>query len=283
MKLDNKKVLITGGLGHIGSSLATELSKNNQVTVIDNLLIDETQKFDIDNVKIIIGDVANKILDINNADIIFHFGEYSRVEQSIDEPVKVFENNFQSLLPVMKRARELNSKFIYSASSTKFSDNGEAKMTSPYAISKYINSEIVRHYSEWCNLDYAIVYFSNVYGGRERGSGHYATLIAKFIELKKNNQPLTVTLPGTQRRAFTHIDDVISALLLVADSGEGDNYIICPDEDYSIEEVARMISSNIVYQEGNQANRMNGFLDNLKMKKLGWSAKHDLKDFLKNI
>jgi UDP-glucose 4-epimerase len=283
MNLKKKKIIITGGLGHIGSSLAEKLSISNAVTVIDNLLIDQNKKFDLDaKVNIIIGNASEKILEIENADIIFHFGEYSRVEQSMSEPELVFTNNFQSLIPVINHAKKLNAKFIYSASSTKFADNGEARITSPYAITKYLNSEIVRHYAKWCNLDYAIVYFNNVYGGRERGSGNYATLIAKFLELNKKNLPLTVTLPGNQRRAFTHIEDVVNALLLVTKFGHGDGYIICPDEDFSIEEVAKMISENIIYQDGNQANRMNGVIDNEKMKALGWEPKHNLKDFIES-
>lgn len=283
MDLNKKKIVITGGLGHIGSSLAERLSNNNSVAVIDNLLIDQEKKFDLgDKVNVMIGDASEKIFEIENADIIFHFGEYSRVEQSMSEPELVFTNNFQSLMPIMGHAKKLNAKFIYSASSTKFADNGEARTTSPYAITKYINSEIVRHYAKWCNLDYAIVYFNNVYGGRERGSGNYATLIAKFLELNKKKLPLTVTSPGTQRRAFTHIEDVVNALLLVSQLGHGDGYIICPDEDFSIEEVAKMISKNIIYQDGNKANRMVGVLNNTKMKDLGWVPQYNLRNFIKS-
>ena len=68
------------------------------------------------------------------------------------------------------------------------------------------------NYGSWFNVPYAITYFYNVYGPREIQTGKYATLIALFKEKMKNNEILTIVSPGTQKRNFTHIDDIIDDL-----------------------------------------------------------------------
>jgi len=277
---EGANVVITGGLGHIGASLAKTLSKNNRVTVVDSLLLPKTSDR-LDGVEIIESDVGEYMKSLDRADYIFHFGEYSRVEQSLAEPALVLNNNLGGILPVLQAANRLDAKIVYSGSSTKFSDDGKAWLSTPYGFSKYINSEAVKGYCEWCNVDYVILYFNNVYGGEERGDGRYATVVAKFLHLARSGVPLTVTSPGTQRRSFTHIEDAVAAILLIGKFGSGDDYVIAPDEDLSISELANLISSDVIYLPGNAGNRVGGLLDNSKLKDLGWSATRSIVDYVK--
>ena len=277
---ENATIVITGGLGHIGSALAIELSDHNQVTVIDNELYYACQSLP-SSVSVLKGDVAHLIKSVDKADYIFHFGEYSRVEQSVSEAEFVLNNNLYGTLPVLEVAKRNKSKLIYSGSSTKFADSGSAWEKTPYGFSKYINSELVKGYCDWCGVDHAILYFNNVYGGAERAAGKYATVVAKFINLASQGKSVAVTAPGDQRRSFTHIDDVISAILLIADHGVGDGYIISPDKDYSILDVAKFVGAEIRIVESDSANRRGGLLNNTTVKNLGWSPKVDLEQYIK--
>ena len=91
-------------------------------------------------------------------------------------------------------------------------------------------------------LKYAISYFYNVYGPGEISSGKYATVIGKFIELKKQkSQYLPITYPGIQKRRFTHIDDIINGLIVIANKGFGDNFGIGADKSYTIIEIAEIL------------------------------------------
>ena len=170
---------------------------------------------------------------------------------------------------------------MYSGSSTKFGDEGATIYSSPYALSKAQNTELLSSFAQWYELRHAIVYFYNVYGGREISTGPYATVIAKFLALKKQGATqLPVTSPGTQLRNFTHIDDVINALILVGAYGEGDSYGIGHDDSFSILDVCQMLECEAIMMPGSKANRQSSSMMSEKTKKLGWSTKVSLSEYL---
>lgn len=279
-----KRVLIIGGKGFVGSALAKRLVSNGlQVVILDNLItgidrqIDGIENFHKENATDI-----NKVIE-NTFDIIFHLGEYSRVEASSDKVEFVLDNNIKPILEILKFCRKNNSKLIYSGSSTKFGDNGLARNTNPYAFSKSINSEIVKYYCQEFDLPFAITYFYNVYGDGENANGEYATVISKFLDRKKKNLPLEVRLPGTQVRNFTNINCTVNALELIGRNGYGDYYGIGHDKSWSIIEIAKMISHDIIYSEPVKANRMNAELMTRKTKELGWSARVNLDEYIQEV
>ncbi|MDZ7924618.1 MAG: NAD-dependent epimerase/dehydratase family protein [Marinagarivorans sp.] len=103
----------------------------------------------------------------------------------------------------------------------------------PYAWTKATNiTELVMNYGNWFNVPYAITYFYNVYGEREIQTGKYATLIALFKEKMRKGEALTVVSPGSQKRNFTHIDDIIDGLVLVGENGYGDEFGIGSEEGF---------------------------------------------------
>ena len=275
------KILIIGGAGFIGSHLCEAYAKEHDVTSIDNYLSGKKSNH-IDHVKYIRLNASEISTVDEKFDIIFHLGEYSRVEQSLSKIDFVLENNSLPILNVLKFAKNTNAKLIYSGSSTKFADEGASRLKSPYSFSKWQNSELVRFYCELNKMPYAITYFYNVYGGRENSQGEFATVIAKFLYKKKKNQNLQVTKPGTQYRNFTHIDDTINALMLIAEKGHGDEYGIANPKRYKIIEVAEMISDQIEYVDENVANRMNSELLTEKTSNLGWRPQKELEDYIKS-
>ena len=187
--------------------------------------------------------------------------------------------NYYSFPEVLSFAKDCDAKLIYSGSSTKFSDEG--KGLSPYAYTKAQNTELLKAYAEWYGLDYAIVYFYNVYGDNEIGSGKYATVIAKFLELvKAGHKTLPVTAPGTQLRNFTHIDDIVEGLILVMENGQGDNYGIGCEKAWTMVDVVKAMGVDYQIVEAVKGNRMHGEVKTAKTRALGWECKQDLGNYI---
>ena len=278
-----KKILITGGAGFIGSHLCERLSLNSSYNIysLDNYFTGSKNNH-VENVTYIEGSTADIKKSINfSPDIIYHLGEYSRVEQSFDDIKKVWQYNKEGTFAVLEFAREHGSKIVYAGSSTKFGDGGLGRNASPYAWTKASNTELVKNYGDWYNVPYAIMYFYNVYGQREIRIGKYATLIAMFCEKMKKHEPLTVVSPGIQKRNFTHIDDIIDGILLVGENGYGDEFGIGNEEAFTVLDVAKMFGGEIVMLPERRGNRMEATVCSEKTKMLGWRAKRHLIDYIK--
>ena len=141
----------------------------------------------------------------------------------------------------------------------------------------------MKNYGSWYGINFAITYFYNVYGSKEISKRKYATLIGKFKEKMKQNQELDVVLPGIQKRNFTHIDDIINALILIGEKGYGDDYGIGHPSSYTILEIAQMFGGKINFLEERKGNRMNSDVIVTKTQELGWSVKKDIKTYIENL
>jgi UDP-glucose 4-epimerase len=278
------KVLVTGGAGFIGSHLCEKLIQDgHKVVSLDNYSTG-SEKNHINRVSYINGETKNIGSLINFIpDIIYHIGEYSRVEQSFNDIEKVWSSNKDGIFAVLQFCRKTKAKLVYAGSSTKFADGGIGRSQSPYAWTKASNTELVENYSDWFGIKYAIVYFYNVYGGREISHGRYATLIALFKERYLQNKTLTVVKPGTQLRNFTHIEDIISGLVLVGEKGSGDNYGIGCSQSYSILNIAKMFRSEIEFLPERKGNRMSASVVCDKTKDLGWEESRSIEDYIRDI
>ena len=279
------KILVTGGAGFIGSHLCEKLVRDadNSIYSLDNYSTGKKENH-INGVVYIQGNTKNidSLIDCN-PDIIYHLGEYSRVEQSFDDIEKVWSSNKDGIFAVLQFCRKFDSKLVYAGSSTKFGDGGLGRSQSPYAWTKASNTELVENYGDWFGIKYAITYFYNVYGGREISKGKYATLVALFKEKYKNGQPLTIVSPGTQVRNFTHIDDIISGLIMVGKKGNGDNYGIGCSESFSILDIANMFDSEIKMLPERKGNRMSAQVVCDKTKQLGWRESHSIRKYIEVI
>ena len=280
-----KKILVTGGAGFIGSNLCERLVQNKEYDVysIDNYFTGSTDNH-IKDVTYINGSTSEigGLVDFS-PDVIYHLGEYSRVEQSFDDIEKVWRYNKDGIFSVLEFAKKTGAKIIYSGSSTKFGDGGLGRNQSPYAWTKASNTELVKNYGSWFNVPYAIVYFYNVYGNREISTGKYATLIALFKEKMKKGEPLTVVSPGVQKRNFTHIEDIIDGLVLVGENGYGDDFGIGCSDSYSVLEIAQMFNGEIKMLPERSGNRMDADVVTSKIEALGWTARRSIKDYIESL
>lgn len=281
---NEKIVIVTGGAGFIGSHLIENLIKKNpsyQVYSLDNYFTGKISNH-IDGVTYIQGHTKDIEKHVSvKPDLVFHLGEYSRVESSFEDVATVFEFNKIGTFAVLEFCRKHGAKLVYAGSSTKFADGGMGRDQSPYAWTKAANTELVINYGSWYDLKYAITYFYNVYGHREITEGKYATLIGIFKEKTKANQALTVVAPGTQMRNFTHIDDIVEGLQLVGEHGEGDGYGLGSEEAFTIKEIADMFGGEVIMLPERKGNRMQAYIDVTRAKhEFGWSAKNSLRDHI---
>jgi UDP-glucose 4-epimerase len=277
-----KLILVTGGAGFIGSHLCERLVKDgHKVISLDNYFTGSRENH-VPGVDYREGHTKDiKKLIPETPDLIYHLGEYSRVEVSLKEPAVVWDLNVAGTFGVLEFWREKGVKLVYAGSSTKFADGGLGRDQSPYAWMKATNSELVRNYADWYHLPYAITYFYNVYGPGER-SGKYGTVIEIYRRLKEEGKPLPLNAPGTQRRIFTHIDDIVDGLILIGEKGVGDEFGLgCNANDYAMREVAEMFGSPIEMRPEVAGNRMNAKLDTTKSHALGWKPTHDLATYIR--
>jgi len=281
---DKKTILITGGAGFIGSHLCERLvkDKRNKVISLDNYFTGSENNH-IPGVEYRKGhtkDIEHYVPETPN--IIYHLGEYSRVAASLEEPALVWDLNMVGTFGVLEFWRSRKCKLVYAGSSTKFKDRDLA----PYTWAKAVNSELIGNYSRWYDLKYAIVYFYNVYGPRERAGQFgkaYGTVIETFKQCCLSGQPCPVRKPGTQTRAFTHVDDTVSGIILVGQKGKGDDYGICSQEVYSLLDVARMFGCEIKMLLSTKTSRSSGSVDSTKIKSLGWKQTKTLEDYIESI
>jgi UDP-glucose 4-epimerase len=283
--MSQKRILVTGGAGFIGSHLCEFLVRQGSFEVwsLDNYSTGSEQNH-VDGVVYIKGetkDIASLVTF--SPDLIYHLGEYSRVEQSFSDLEKVWEYNKVGTFAVLQFCRKHACKLVYAGSSTKFGDGGLGRSQSPYGWTKASNTELVENFGEWYGVPYAIVYFYNAYGPREISTGKYATLIALFAEKMRNQEPLTVVSPGEQKRNFTHVEDIVSGLFLVGEQGFGDEFGIGSPESYSVLEIAKMFGGKIEMLPERRGNRLTADVMTAKTQALGWSSRWSVGAYIDHL
>ena len=279
--ITGKQIIVTGGEGFIGNALVERLRHHNKVVSIDNGVNSQSRarKSNVVYHKAQASEIA-EFIPSNGVDLVFHLGEYSRVEPSFDRIDFIIENNFNQFSEVCSVASKCDAKLIYSASSTLFSAKAPDFSPSPYQVFKKLNVSFLNEFASLKKLNYAITYFYNAYGPGEVSDGEFSTVVGKFLDRAKRNLPLEITLPGTQRRNFTHVEDIVDGLVLVGARGNGDGYGIGCDESYSISELASLISDNFYFGPEKKGNRSDALLNTDKLRQLGWCPKRSLKHYI---
>ena len=254
MMSKKKFIVITGGVGFIGSNLIEFLLNKTQdhIISIDNYTYGY-KKNEIKNkrVKYIKNQTSNIFNILNrykkNIKVIFHFGEYARIHQSFRDYDKCFSSNIIGTSKVLEFCTKNKIKIIYSATSASLGNKGKDQFLSPYAYSKAQNLKMITQLNRWFGLKYEILYFYNVYGKRQISTGKMATVIGIFEECYKKNKPMPVVKPGNQSRKFTHIADTVNGCYLAWKKNRNSHYSLANNKSYTIKNVAKMFSSQVKY------------------------------------
>ncbi len=287
--LDSKTIVVTGGAGFIGSRLCARLvAMGHQVISLDNYFTGSRENH-VEGVEYREGHTKNvERLITEKIDLLYHLGEYSRVAKSLDEPDVVWDLNMVGTFAVLEFWRMRGCKLVYAGSSTKSvgprEDGTLGRDLAPYTWGKAANSELVINYARWYSLPFAITYFYNVYGPGERaGVDAYGTVIETFAQQHLRHEPLTVRAPGTQERAYTHVDDTTDALVLVGEKGEGDSFGISAKEVFTLLEVAHMFGTEVTMLPQTKTTRERTSVDSKKVEALGWKQMHTLPEYIEAI
>ena len=285
-------IVITGGVGFIGSNLTKYLLNKTKFNII---CIDDystgKKKNEIKNkrIKYIKSDTKNitKILNLYKKNIhsLFHFGEFSRIYQSFLNMNACINSNTIGSNEVFNFCLLNKIKLIYSATSASIGNKGDDKNLSPYAFTKSKNLELLENLKKWFKMKFEIIYFYNVYGPKQIDLGNMATVIGIFEKQFKKKIPLTIVKPGSQTRRFTHVTDTVEACYYAWKKNKCRHYSISNKKNYSIVEVARMFDTKVKFLKSRKGERYASALTNIslsnKVHKL--FGKINLKDYVLNI
>lgn len=284
--MNKKNILITGGLGFIGSNLVDFLVKKDEfnITVIDNLSsMSSSIKYKNKYADYIIDDVSNIENIKNDFDIIFHLAANARIQPSFENPFETINNNFMNTVILCNFALKNNSRIIMAGTSS--IQNGYIK--SPYTFSKWASENVLKLYNNVYKLQSSITRFFNVYGNREPVDGEYATVIRKFIRLYMNNESLTIVGNGEQMRDFTHIDDICEGLYTVYKNGKNDAsiYNLGRGRPISINNISKLFPNcKVKYIDKRKGEGFKTECDYKKtFEQIGWKAKLNIEDYIKTI
>ena len=229
----NKRVLVTGGAGFIGSNLIESLLEgDNEVVCLDNFSTGKRENISnfIPNplFKLIEGDIRNDD-DCNAAvrdiDYVFHQAALGSVPRSIKDPVATTDVNIGGFVRILFASKNAGVKrFIYAASSSTYGDHPDLPKVeekigtplSPYGITKFADEIYASIFSKLYGIEVIGLRYFNVYGRRQDPDGAYAAVIPRFLKTIKNFESPVINGDGSVTRDFTYIDNVIQANHLAA-------------------------------------------------------------------
>jgi UDP-glucose 4-epimerase len=286
------KCLVTGGAGFIGSNLVDELiNDGHNVVCLD---INENGHWN-NEAENHVGDVCDYVLVDSimlDVDCVFHLAAELRIQETIETPVKCYNTNVMGTVIALDIARKHNvSKFILSSTSAIYkcdrltqSENSSEECLVPYASSKKAAEEICKLYSDLYGVHTTIFRYFNVYGKRQHTEGQYAPVLGIFMKQKENGDDITITGDGSQRRDFVHVTDVVRAniLAMVGNNSAGRLYNVGGGFNYSIQEIANMISTKQTYidKRAGEINSTHANVDRIK-KELNWKTTVDMSSWIK--
>ena len=287
----NKKILITGGAGFVGTNLIKLFLKKTNYKILS---LDDyssgTKKNHIKNpkVKYLKGSTSNisKIIkDPSEIKALFHFGEFARIYQSFLKMNECIQSNSVGSNSVFNFCLKNKIKLIYSATSASLGNKGNDKNLSPYAFTKSKNLELLENLKKWFKFRYEVIYFYNVYGPHQISQGEMSTVIGIFEDHYKKKKALPVVKPGTQTRRFTHINDTVDICFLAWKKNLCRHYSIASKQSYSIIQVAKMFKTKIKFLPKRAGERYASALTNKNLSNhiFKYFGKISLKDYINKI
>ncbi len=286
------KILVTGGVGFIGTNLIKRLLKDgHKVVSLDNYSTGKKENeqkgckyFDVD-----LRLTKDYSFFMDNPDVIFHIAALPRIQPSFEAPSITFNSNVVSTQNICEWARTNgNIPVVYAGSSSIHGD----KYANPYTFTKWLGEEVCKMYSNIFKLPVTICRFYNVYGHHQASDGAYCNVLGIFERQYKNGEPLTITGDGEQRRDFTNVEDIVDGLIRVSNrltlfkGGHiaGEEFEFGNGKNYSINELVEGFGKEypkeyIPKWEGEVRESL--CVDKKAIKELGWKPTRDIIKYIK--
>ena len=280
-------ILVTGGAGFIGTNLIKRLLfYGYNVVSIDNyntgkkLNHQKGATYIEDDVRTV---DYNKVVSDNfkegKVDIVYHLAALARIQPSFDNPLEYFEVNATGTIRIAQFCSENNIPLQYAGSSSHHS----GKFTNPYTFTKDIGEEIIMLYQDRFDLNATITRFYNVYGPYHLKEGGYCTVIGKWEKAYEEKKPMIIFGDGTKRRDFTHVEDIINALISIQTYDKwGKVYELGFGQNFSIKEIFELFKYKKVRYENDKPGeaKMTLCSDKKAFLDLGWKAEIKITDYI---
>ena len=251
-----KRVVVTGGLGFVGSNVSRSLAAAGARTVVldDEFTGKKENLAGCPGIEIVTGSVVDADLVrqvTREADVVFHLA-CRNIIVSTRAPYQDCQVNTVGTVNVLLAAREnAVGRVVYSSSASVYgnpyrlpaTEEDPPRLYSPYAASKYAGESFCQAYYESFGLPVAVLRYSNVYGTMQRPDNPYCGVVSRFMDAALLGGPLRIFGDGDQTRDFTYIDDVVEATLLagIAPQAVGQIYNVATGREVSVNQLAKLV------------------------------------------
>ena len=292
------KLLITGGLGFIGSNLVDSLSKKNHKIKIltktfskKNNIKNSYDKVEIEKINLTNFKRLGQIIEKFKPDIIIHLAGNTSHSKSFEEPLEDIDSNSKTTLFMLEKIRELGlsckfvlgSTFIVIGKPTKLpvTESTPCNPTTIYGTNKLASEHFCKIYHDVYGLDTVIFRITNSYGPREQVIST-KNAVNFLIHEAFNRKEISIYNKGKFFRDFIYIDDVVSGINVILKKGKsGELYWISSGKKTWFYEFANILEKNtnckVVYPKTPTYTKKvdvgNFIVNNVKLRKLGWSPK----------
>jgi len=296
-----QKVIVTGGAGFIGSTLVDRLVTDNfEVIVIDNESAECNEefyhntkahyfKYDIEDYNLI------EPL-FKGVDYVFHLAAESRIQPTLDRPVKACMTNIIGTCNVLEASRRNDIKRVmYSSTSSAYGlknsiplkETMDRDCLNPYSVTKVAAEDLCKMYYSLYGLESIVFRYFNVYGERQPLKGQYAPVVGLFLEMKKAGNSMTVVGDGLQTRDYTYVGDVVEANVLAMKTSNKDAiaeiYNVGTGTHHSVLDLVNMIKGDHIHLPTRDGEARHTLADNTKiMLDLEWKPRQTIESWISN-
>jgi nucleoside-diphosphate-sugar epimerase len=294
------KFLVTGGAGFIGSRLVDLLiNEGHKVTVIDNFSSGKKENIH-KKAKVCFADITNSLYEtiikweMVGCDGVFHLAASTKVQESIEDPIKYNKQNVDGTLNILTWAKEAGVKRVVNSSSSAvygnvknlpIKENNNKNPISPYGLQKLISEKYCELFSNIYGLETVNLRYFNVFGEGQPVVGSYSSVVGIFLKQKKENESLTIVGDGNQTRDFVYVGDVATANILAMLSekvGKGESINIGSNESISVNQIAEAVGGEKKFISNRREPRDSLCCNEKAKKLLGWFPSLKLKTWLEN-
>jgi UDP-glucose 4-epimerase len=253
------KILVTGGLGFIGSYIVDELIEDNNIIIIDNEStgnIKNLKCYPHDNLTLVKGNLIDLDLDsiLKDVDYIFHLAAMASVPLSVENPIECNENNVNSTIKLLNAAVKNDvKKIVFSSSSAVYGQNPNMPLseteplmpTSPYAASKASCELYLKSFYDSYGLEYTILRYFNVFGPKQDKNSQYAAVIPNFISALLEGEQPVIYGDGEQSRDFVYVKDIVNANIAACQSDYNGIVNVASGEKLTINELYNIVQKTL--------------------------------------
>lgn len=299
--MKNHKIIVTGGLGFIGSHIVEHLADDNEVTILDDGSTgkpDNVKHLRSQGLTTLEGSIARMDLAkvFEGKDYVFHLAALPSVERSIKDPRESHEANLTGTLNVLLAAHRAGiKKVVFASSSSVYGDTPELLKSetmplnplSPYAVTKAAGELYCKVFGEIYGLKTVSLRYFNVFGPRQDPDSPYSAVIPRFIRAMINDERPVVYGDGMQSRDFTFVRHVAAASVLACESDATGVFNVACGRRITINELVEMINEALgkgikpVYVGRKPGDIMHSMADISRAKVFGYVPESDFKEELK--